>query len=196
MKHLAATLIALALALAGPAPAEVLDQKAAAKALFRAKGYALQFAPDLSDQDRDLVRGIIPLMARQLRQPVRYYAAIAWSPDDGLVHESLQAAMNYHNIASADRAAVAACDAARSRGARGCQVAARVLPKGYETRPLTLSVDATVAFDKVYRREKAPKSFARSPETGGWGMGKSDEAALQTCENSAKTRDCEIVIRN
>jgi len=179
-----------------PALAEVIDEKEAKKQLFSPRGYGIEVSRKLSAEDQATVKAIVPLMAKQLRQPVRYYAAIAYSPDDGLVHEALQAAMNYHTPGAAAAAAIAACNTAKSRNAQKCQVAAQVVPKKYKPRELTLSLDATVGFSKAYRRAKAPKSLAISRTDGNWGMGKSDAAALKTCSSGAAASDCEIVIRD
>lgn len=173
------------------ANAQVADTKSAGSMLFPTKGHAIQVSSKLSDQDRTTIVGVIPLMAKQLNQPVRYYASIAYSPDDGLVHEALQAAMNYHTVAAADAAAVAACNKLRSRGAQSCRVAARIVPKGYKARPLTLSVEATEGFNRTYKKTKGDKALAISEATGAWGMGKSDAAALSQC----RAKDCKIVIR-
>ena len=186
-----------AMLLAGlPAAAQVLDEKAAKEALFPVRGHVVQVSSKLSERDQRTVRALVPLMAKQLRQPVRYYAAIAYSPQDGLAHDSIQAAMNYHTIEAASAAALAACNRFRSRGAAQCQLAARMVPKRFKPRPLTLSIDATAAFEKAYRRAKSPKAFAISNSTGNWGMGRSDAAALAACEKNGKPRDCEIVIRD
>lgn len=179
-----------------PAAAQVLDEKAARAALFSLRGHVVQVSSKLSARDQGTVRALVPLMAQQLRQPVRYYAAIAYSPKDGLAHASIQAAMNFHTIEAASRAAIAACNRLRSKGAPGCQLAARMVPKGYKPRPLTLSIDATAAFDKAYRRAKSPKAFAISKATGSWGMGRSDAAALAACEKTGRPKDCEVVIRD
>jgi hypothetical protein len=127
---------------------------------------------------------------------VRYYAAIAFSPKDGLAHESIQAAMNYLSVEAASAAAVRACNKARSSGAPSCQLAARIVPKNYKQRSLTLSIDATAAFDKAYRKAKSPKAFAISPATGNWGMGASDAGAKAACEKNGRPKDCKIVIRD
>ncbi len=184
------TLIA-ALSLAAPAAAEVLDTKAARAQIFSVKGHSVQVSGRLSKEEQQTVTAIIPLMAEQLRQPVRYYAAIAYSPDDGLVHEALQAALNYHTVAAADAAAIAACNKIKSKGAQSCRVAARVVPKSYKPRDLTLSLDATAGFDRSFRKTRGEKAFAISETTGAWGMGKSDGDALKSCAAS----DCRIVIR-
>ena len=184
------------IALAAPAMAQVANEAQAKARLFSTRGHVVQVSGKLSKADQSIVRQLVPLMAKQLRQPVRYYAAIAYSPDDGLVHEALQAAMNYHTPQAADRAAVAACNALKSQSAQSCRVAARVVPKGYEPRALTLSIDATAGFNSAYRKAKPPKSFAISRKTGDWAMGKSDSAAIAGCEKQGRPGDCEIVIRD
>lgn len=184
------TFFAVALS-AVPAMAQVADTKSARSMLFPTKGHAIQVSGKLSDTDRATVVGVIPLMAKQLNQPVRYYASIAYSPDDGLVHEALQAAMNYHTVAAADAAAIAACNKVKSSGARSCQVAARVVPKGYKPTSLTLSVEATEGFNKTYRKTRGDKAMAISETTGAWGMGQTDSAAIGQCGAA----DCKIVIR-
>lgn len=188
--------IVLTLGMAAPAPAEVPDTKAAKKSLFSLRGYQVQVSENLSDGDAATVKAIVSLMAQQLRQPVRYYAAIAWSPDDGLVHDSIQAAMNYHSVDAAGKAAVDACMPLRSKGAAKCEVAAVIVPKRYKARDLSLSLDATAAFDKTYRKAKSPKAFAASRSGGGWGMGASDAAAVSACEASSGAKDCVVVIRD
>lgn len=189
-------LLLASLALATPVSAQVLNESAAAKALFPTRGHTVQLSGSLSAMERKIVTGIIPLMAEQLRQPVRYYAAIAWSPDDGLVHDSIQAAMNYHSPGAAATAAVAACNKLKSRGAQTCKVAAQIVPKGYRPRELSLSVDATAAFNRSYRKKKGSKAFATSRSTGAWAIGGSDSAAISACENAGSRGDCEIVIRD
>ena len=188
--------VLVAMALAAPAAAEVMSGAEAKSALFSTRGNTIQVSGKLSKRDQTIVRRIVPLMAKQLRQPVRYYAAIAYSPDDGLVHEALQAAMNFHTPQAADRAAVAACNKLKSRSAQGCRVAARVVPKGYKPRPLTLSVDATAGFTSAYQKAKAPKFLAISRKTGNWSIGRTEQAALGACERSGRPGDCEIVIRD
>ena len=188
--------IVLTLGMAAPALAEVPDTKAAKKSLFSLRGYQVQVSENLSDGDAATVKAIVSLMAQQLRQPVRYYAAIAWSPDDGLVHDSIQAAMNYHSVDAAGKAAVDACMPLRTKGAATCQVAAVIVPKRYKERHLTLSLDATAAFDKKYRKTKSPKAFAISRSGGGWGMDATEAGAVSACEASSGVNDCVVVIRD
>ena len=179
-----------------PAFGEVLSERDARRALFSERGHQIQMVDGLSALERKIVTEIIPLMAEQLRQPVRYYAAIAYSPDDGMIHDSIQAAMNYHTPEAAGNAAVQACNALKSRSASSCRVAAFLVPKRYKSQDLTLSIDATVGFDRTYRKAAAPKAFAISRKSGNWGIGRTDEAARASCEKAGQPGDCEIVIRD
>lgn len=189
-------LAVLAALAAAPAPAQVLDEKAAARALFPLRGHAVQVHDGLSAQDQKIVRALVPLMAKQLRQPVRYYSAIAWSPGDGLVHDSLQAAMAHHSPQAAAAAAIAACNKLRGSGQPACQVAAWILPRGYKAQPLTMSVDATAAFERSYRKLRGPRAMAISPSSGAWSIAASDAAAVSGCEGTARPGDCRVVIRD
>lgn len=184
-------LIFLMMALPVAVRADAVGLEAARAQLFPVRGTAVQVSPNLSQKDRKIVVALVPLMAKRLSQPARYYTSIAYSPKDGLVHDSLQGALNHHSTAAADAAALRACEAKKSRGAGPCEVAARVVPKGYSKRALTLSVDATAAVNGQFARMRGPRSFAASAATGKWGMGKSDAAAIAACA----VKDCEIVIR-
>lgn len=183
--------------IAAPLSAQTLDGKSAERMLFSTRGYSVVTAEELSDKDARTVEAILPLMAEQMRQPVLYYAAIAYSPDDGLVHDALQAAMNHHTPEAAEAAALAACDRLKSAGARPCRVAARIFPKSYENRPLTLSVQASEAVKGAYRKMRGTKAFAIAPETGGWGIGASEAAAISECERRAPNSvRCRVVIQD
>lgn len=187
----------LSLALLTPAWAEVIDTKSARKQLFPTRGQNTQLASALNDEDRAVITALIPLMEQQMQTPVKYYSSIAYSPDEGLISDALQGAVNFHTTGAADAAAIAACNKARKRGAKPCQLAARIVPKKYEPRELTLSYDATDAFTRRFRRETAPKSFAISGTTGAWGIAETDAAAISACEKDASNAgDCQIVIRD
>lgn len=191
------TALGVGLVLAGTsAMAEAVDTRTARKMLFSERGHVVQVTRGLSETDAATVRAIVPLMADQMRQPVTYYAAIAWSPADGVVHDSLQAALNHHTPQAAGRAAITACNALRSDGAPSCEVAAFVLPKKYNAQPLSLSVSATAAFNGTYRKAKGPKAFAISPSLGSWAIGANDAAALGDCAKQSGATDCEVVIRD
>ena len=190
-------IVILSLVLAVPAWAEVIDTKAARKLLFPTKGQGTQLADALTDSERATIVALIPLMEQQLRSPVKFYSSIAYSPDQGLVSDALQGAFNFHTTDAADTAAIAACNKARKKGSRPCRLAARIVPRKYKTRDLTLSYDATEAFNRLFRREKTPKSFAISGVSGAWGVGKTDAAAIASCEkDAAGAGDCQVVIRD
>lgn len=176
--------------LAAAAGAEPVDGKSARAMLYSPKGTDVEVVPQPFLSDADLK--IIETVAGQQK----YYAAMAVSPDEGLVAEATVAAANYHDTEVAVSVALAGCDAART-GTTPCVVVALVRPKGWEPQVLQLSVDATEGMRKDYAGAKAPKGFARSAETGRWGMGQGEgaaEAALAACAAEAKTADCELVI--
>lgn len=172
------------------ASAQALNEKAARSQVFDHKRTALQINANLSAQDQATVKALIPLMAEQFRQPANYYSAIAFHPTDGLVSESLQAAMNHHSTEAAARAALAACDAATS-SAGPCQIAAQIVPRGYQLRDFTLSQSATEALQGRYRKSGSPKALAVSPTTGVWAIAAGDAAALAACRANG-AGDCEV----
>ena len=189
-------LIWAAMVLATPVSGDVMTGAQAARLMFSEKGHVVQVSGKLTEAEKTIARRIIPLMAKQLREPVRYYASIAYSPDDGMVHDSLQAAVNHHSFQASDRAAVSACNALKSKASQSCRVAARVVPKKFKTRNLTLSIDATVGFKTTYQKAKGRKSFAISPSSGDWGLGSSDAQAVKNCETNVRPGDCRVVIRD
>lgn len=194
MRHACLIVTALIMSTA-PVGAQTLGEAEARAALFGTRGSAVAVSGALSATDQGIIRRTIDLLSDQLNGPVKYYAAIAYSPDEGLLSEALQSAMNYHSVAAADAAAIAACNATRAAGTRTCEIAARVLPRGYEPRALTLSYDATGAFERAYRRERSPKAMAVSPVTGAFGIGKSADAAIAACRGgTAGAGDCRVVI--
>jgi hypothetical protein len=163
--------------------------------IFGTRGSAIAVSGALSATDQEIVKKTLELLEQQINGPVKYYAAIAYSPDEGLLTEALQSAMNYHSIAAADAAAIAACNAARTAGTAPCQIAARVLPRGYEQRALSVSYDASAAFTKAYRRAKGPKAFAISDSTGAYAIGAGAEAAVAACQAGPQAPgDCRVVI--
>lgn len=188
--------LGLAFLFSTAAVAEPIDQTSANKMLYSTKGYSIRLSSKLTPEEQSIVKKLVPLMGEYLRQPVKYYAAIAYSPGDGWVHESIQAAMNYHTTTAASSAALASCNALRSKGKPKCQVAAVVVPKRYRKRDFTLSVDATAAFDKSFKKSKAPKVFAISRSSGSFSIGVLKTNALQACNQaSSGANDCEIVIK-
>lgn len=129
-------------------------------------------------------------------QTQKYYAAIAFAPDEGILAEPTVLASNYHTIEAAREAAVDQCNERRSGGA-DCLIAMEVRPAGWEDRALQLSADATAAFNDDYRRERGPRAFAISAATGQWGIGMgetAEEAALAACTGETEVSDCAVVI--
>ena len=72
----------------GPSAAQVLDEKAAQAALFPVRGHVVQVSSKLSERDQKTVRALVPLMAKQLRQPVRYLSLIHISEPTRLLVQS------------------------------------------------------------------------------------------------------------
>ena len=185
------TVIFAAMLAAAPLAAQTPDTAGARGMLF-GKGLEVRVSSSLAEKDQAVLRKLIPLMEQQIGQPAKYYAAIAYAPDEGLVSQSLQGAFNFHTTAAADAAALAACDKARQASSGPCRLAARIVPRGYADRPLTLSSDATRAFEEAYRKKRGSRAFAISAATGAWGFGDSDAAAISACGAS----DCGIAIRD
>ena len=188
-------IIAAALAaLAQGASAQTLSEKEARGQVFDHKRTSLQISSSLSAQDEATIKAIVPLMAQQYRQPANYYSAIAFHPADGLVSESLQAALNHHSPEAASRAALAAC-AAATKSAGSCVIAAQIVPRGWKPRDFTLSQTATEALRGLYRKAKSPKALAISPATGVWAIGAGEAAALADCASKGAS-DCEVRVRD
>jgi citrate lyase gamma subunit len=118
-----------------------------------------------------------------------YYAAIAISPDEGLMSEATVAAANYHDTGSASAAALAECNA-KKKGAADCVIVALVRPEGWQAQPVQLSSDAAAGF-----AEAGGGAVAISAATGSWGIGADEGAALAACgERNPAAGDCAVVI--
>ena len=185
------------LCLAGMASAEPLSEREARGQLFGVRGDSVVFAEGLSEAERGILREVIRLSAEQMRQPLSYYAAIAYAPEEGLVSGSLQSAINHHGVAAADAAALGACTAAKTVSS-GCRVAARVVPRGYERRALELSLGATVAFRETYRAARGERALAISPSSGSYavatGAGAAATALARCNAASGGSGDCRVAI--
>ncbi|MEL7025952.1 MAG: hypothetical protein AAGO57_01815, partial [Pseudomonadota bacterium] len=182
------------LLLSSPAFANPVSGKVAEGYLFQPSGRMIQMSSKLSERQRRFISVLIPLMEKQLNKPLQYYGSIAFSPDEGFQSDASQSALNYHSTAAADRAAIAACNKNRKSGTRGCVLAARILPKGFSSQPLTLSTNATAAFEQVYQRSARPKALAVSASTGAYGVGSSNDA-MAVCRREAKgANDCQILV--
>ena len=121
-----------------------------------------------------------------------YYAAIAISPDEGLMSEATVAAANYHSVEAAAAVALAECNA-KKKGAADCAVAAVVRPEGWQAGGVQLSSDATAGFQSAYDAG----AMAISATTGSWGIGGDEASALAACtdRNPAAT-DCAVAIKD
>jgi hypothetical protein len=178
-----------------PVAAEQVTSREARKALFAGDKISVQVFSHLSKKDQATMKALVPLMAQQMRTPARYYGAIAYAEEDGLASESLQGAFNFHSIASADAAAIKACQAAsKTKGAR-CRLAARILPGGYDEQSFSLSQQASEAALGQFRRLSTPRVFARSKARGAWGMGQQVGPVIASCNAGTDgLNDCEVVI--
>jgi len=189
-------LVAVFIMVTGPAAAEPVSGREAGRLLFDAGQSRVIVSSRLDERGQQMVRLMVPLMEQQLGRKLEYYGAIAMSPDEGFQSEASQSALNYHGVAAADSAALSACNANRRSGTRGCILAARILPAGYEERGLTLSTNATRALRDTYARARAPKALAASASTGAFAVGRPDEA-LAACQRGARGGgDCAIVVRD
>lgn len=188
MKRIKVYVSVAVLGLAQAAFAQVLDGKAAKKALFAADDVGVQVMKQtfLVDNQAQILASVAT------QQP--YYGAIAVSPTDGLMSEATLAAANYHTVEAASVAALAGCDAAR-KGDVPCVIVALIRPKGWEARPLQLSADATAAFRKDYANKGA---LAVSASTGAWAMAKGADAAnaaVAACTAKLTGQnDCSVII--
>jgi hypothetical protein len=183
---------ALALALAATAvPAQQADSRAARDQLFPERGRSVVVADVsfLGEAERKAVE--------QYAQQFAYYAAMAVSPGDPASTGSAVAVANYHSAADAQAAALKGCNARRTTG-QPCVIVATVLPRGYAPRPLTLSLDATAAVRKEYRRLQSPKALAVSPATGAFAYARGDGGrAIAACNAEAAKKgaqDCRVAV--
>ena len=199
-------LLAVAMAWAGAALADPVDEATARKALFKPRGADLVMV-----RDNGLDAGqsaIMETIAKGLRSGnlANYYGSVAVSPDffalmqqdpgQAVLTGLMQVTERLHSPATADAVALAACNAARSAGQSACVIAARILPRRWEPRDLTMSVDATRAF-RDYRRARAPKAFAISEGSRAYAVTNGDGAiaqALADCNAAALVADCSIVV--
>lgn len=169
--------------LTGPASAQTVTGAEAAGMLYAPKTAEVEMVGgDILPDDQAKVLKMVAV--DQL-----YYAAIAISPDEGLMSEATVAAANYHSVEAASAAALAECDAKKA-GASACVVVAVVRPEGWQAQPVQLSSDATAAFAGY-----AGGAVAVSAATGSWGMGDSTDAAVADCvARNPAAADCLAVI--
>lgn len=175
--------VAVALATVSVAQAQTVTGEAAQAMLFAPGKAEVELSGgDILPKDQAKVLEMVAV-----DQP--YYAAIAISPDEGLMSEATVAAANYHTVEAASAVALAECNA-KKQGAAECVVVALVRPDGWTAQPLQLSSDATAAM-----ADYAGGAVAVSAATGSWGLGDTTETAVAACvdRNPAAT-DCAAVI--
>lgn len=170
--------------------AEPFNNDVAKTQLFKLKGRSVELVPHdfLTDKDNAILE--------QVAESQLYYAAIAASPDDGILNKATVAAANHHSIEIAGAEAIKACNDLKT-GAAGCVVVAYVRPKGWEPRDVQMSHDATSAWRDDYRRARGEKAFAVSPSTGKFSAAKGDGAAdlaTSSCNDLAETTDCHVIL--
>ncbi|MEP3296355.1 MAG: 5-aminolevulic acid synthase [Pseudoruegeria sp.] len=190
-----AVLVTAVTAVCGAASAQTVGESDARKLLFPVKGISVQILDHsfLSEKDKDLLR--------EVAKTQNYYAVVAVPPAEGLFSEAAFAAANFHSIPAAEKVAIQNCESKR-KGGEKCVVALRVFPKGWSDQPLQLSRDATLGFDKEYKKGNGPKAFAISPSTGSWSVFKGDGAdnfAIGRCNDKARSsgsKDCIVVIKD
>lgn len=181
---LAATVVVLATSSLAFAQATVSGD-AAAGGLYEPKAAEVEMTDGLLPKDQSKV---LKMVARDQL----YYAAIAISPDEGLMSEATVAAANYHSVEAASNVALAECNA-KKKGAADCAIAAVVRPEGWQAGAVQLSSDATAGFQSAYDAG----AMAVSAATGSWGIGADDAAAVAACtDRNPDATDCAVVIKD
>lgn len=171
--------------------AQTLDSRTAKGLLFSDKGAEAQVA------ELDFVDDAVSKALRAVASQIPYYGAIAVSPGEPTSSNLMSTMANYHSVEAASQAALENCNARRTTG-KPCVIVAAITPKRYKPQPLTLSVEATKAFNGDYRKLSAPKAMAISDKAGVFGFDRGDGGrALARCEAAAaerKASDCRLVI--
>lgn len=162
----------------------VVTGDAAAGGLYEPQAAEVEMTDGLLPKDQSKV---LKMVARDQL----YYAAIAISPDEGLMSEATVAAANYHSVEAASVAALAECNAKKT-GAALCAIAAIVRPEGWQAGSVQLSSDATAGFRSAYDAG----AMAISAATGSWGIGADEAAAVAACtDRNPDATDCAVVIK-
>lgn len=193
-------LAAMALVLAaGAATAGPVDGRTARKMLFSATKTEVMVnrAAGLSAADMKIIEALFGLKQYKALG-IRYYAAMALAPGDGLQSEATTLAQGLHSPQAARAQALAACNKAK-KTAPGCVIAADILPRGYRARALTLSGPATGDMS-IYRKGKGPKAMAASRAGNAYsivrGVGAGVQAMRDCNARAAGLADCEVVIED
>lgn len=187
--------LSLAALIALPAAADPLDTREARRQLYRAdRAEVVQL--DLPGLDAQQIQTL-----SNLAQTQRYFAALAFAPAAGILAEPTVLASNYHSIEAARAAALGQCDQRRAGQGAACVLGLEVRPAGFEDRTLTLSAEATEAFERRFRHTERPRAFAISPVSGAWGYSENatspaDAAtqAVNRCAASKGDADCIVVV--
>lgn len=191
-KRISPKLAGLVLALTAtalPALAQTLPNMREARRLVFARDGAVvgEVIPNDSLSTADVA------ILNQIVATQKYYAAVAISPDQGLVSEATVAAANFHDEDNARRVALEGCNERRAEDSAECAIVLIIRPEGWEPgRPLQLNTDATAALWGSYRQLGRPRAMAISEAAGQWGVGDSWEAAVSDCGQP----DCRVVVDN
>ena len=183
-----AVLAATAAVTATAVLAEPISGRDAGKALFAPQGAQVIIA-----KAAGLPAGQANALKTVLSQQP-YYAAAAFSPEDGLLTEATAMVGNYHSAETAAVVALALCNKNR-KGATPCVLAATTQPKGWKQRALSLSSEGTNGFKTLYPATGG--AMAVSMATGAWAIMSDAKAALAGCKASTqKPKDCAVVVEN
>lgn len=172
------------LALFAPLPvaAQTVTGDAAAAMLYAPQPAEVEIVKDVLPKDQ---AKMLAMVAKD--QP--YYAAIAISPEEGLMSEATMAAANHHTVEAAVAAALAQCNAKKT-GVTDCVIAATVKPEGWQAQPVQLSASATADFASY-----AGGALAISALTGAWGIGATADEAMAACSAKQEAAtDCAVAI--
>ena len=188
----ALVVLALTTPVAQAALADPVDTRAARQMLFRDDRVEVVEidVSGLSEQERTALTTVA--------QTQKYYAAVGFAPDAGIMAEPTVLASNYHSPEAARAAALSSCND-RRQGGRACVIALEVRPQGWEARDLSLSADATTDFNDTYRRSGGTRAFAVSAGSGQWGIGRGSTAvedALTAWQGESDVSDCAVVIQD
>lgn len=178
----------------GPALAQPIATEAARDLVFDTREAELVLNPNapLTNAETSALRTLVSTNG------FKYYGAMAYAPDEGLVSESLQGAFNFHDVQSASAAALTACNAARAAGSGPCVVAAQIVPRRWKPSDFQLSQDATVGLATMAEID-GEKAMAVSATSGSFGIGQGNSAeadALTECNRNAPQRDCIVAVKN
>lgn len=116
----------------------------------------LDFVPNLG------ISGPALAQIRKATEGEGYYGAVA-AAKIGTRRIGFAVVSQYHSPPAADAAALAKC-AARTKS-KACVVIARILPVGWQARPLQMSGAATLMYQERYLRDDGP--IAMAVATGG-----------------------------